>query len=291
MYLDLGVPVVADPKLRAEILHGAFAMGYNGIAWNHVVDGADPLPEGSSSLVPLVEEPDLLRTWDALRVPAAEGVLPRPRQLKRLTMVIEDVSHFHKLSPTYAGVAGFDIVAVRPATEKAFMAACNNDAVDIISVDLSLPRMPYLLKPAIVLQAVKRGAVFEVCYRDALGSSRANFLANASSLVRASRGKGILITSGAKTALSFRGVYCVSNLATIFGLSHDLAKKAVSANAEAMVDRALAIRHTHKSAVRLVGVSREKQKRKAPEGEEGGAALSARAKRRMLAAAPEEKEE
>ena len=65
------------------------------------------------------------------------------------------------------------------------------------------------------------GPVLQICYAPALRekTARRNFFANALALARATRGKGIIISSGARSALELRGPYDVINMATLFGLS------------------------------------------------------------------------
>lgn len=46
------------------------------------------------------------------------------------------------------------------------------------------------------------------------------------------RGRGIILSSGARQAMEVRGPNDVANLATLFGLSLEVAKAAVSKNCE-----------------------------------------------------------
>ena len=62
--------------------------------------------------------------------------------------------------------------------------------------------------------------------------------ANAQALSRETRGKGILLSSGARTAIELRGPYDLVNLATFLGLSEVQAHAAVGKNAAAVVEHA-----------------------------------------------------
>ena len=66
----------------------------------------------------------------------------------------------------------------------------------------------------------------QISYAPALReeTARRNFFANAFALTRATRGKGIIISSGARSAFELRGPYDVINMATLFGLSEQDAK-------------------------------------------------------------------
>lgn len=70
------------------------------------------------------------------------------------------------------------------------------------------------------------GPVLQICYAPALReeTARRNLFANALALARATRGKGIIISSGARSAFELRGPYDVINMATLFGLSEQDAK-------------------------------------------------------------------
>ncbi|KAG5929943.1 hypothetical protein E4U53_002337 [Claviceps sorghi] len=53
------------------------------------------------------------------------------------------------------------------------------------------------------------------------GRGRANFISNATSLFRATRGRGILLSSEAKNALALRGPADVVNLLSVWGLARE----------------------------------------------------------------------
>ena len=79
--------------------------------------------------------------------------------ISRCTLTISDPSLNHRL-PELARHYG--IVAVRPTTEKSFLAACLTitDA-SIISLDLT-QRYPFHFRPKPLMTAVKRGLRFEI---------------------------------------------------------------------------------------------------------------------------------
>ena len=69
-----------------------------------------------------------------------------------------------------------------------------------------------------------------MCYAPGLkdAAGRRNTFAGAQALARATRGKGIIIASGAKAPYDLRGPTDVANLATLFGLNQKHAKVALS---------------------------------------------------------------
>ena len=96
----------------------------------------------------------------------------------------------------------------------------------------------------VVRAALARGVVFELCYSPALRepSARRQLLANATALVRATGGRGLLLSSGAARAFELRGPHEAANLGTLFGLTQAAAKEALLGRALALLNRAAARR-------------------------------------------------
>lgn len=124
----------------------------------------------------------------------------------------------------------YDLIALRPTNEKSLLNACTNLDCDIISLDLSV-RLPYHFKFKMLSAAVSRGVRLEICYGPGVTGSgldaRRNLIGNAMSLIRATRGRGIIISSEARRALSLRAPWDVINLACVWGLSQERGKEAI----------------------------------------------------------------
>lgn len=79
--------------------------------------------------------------------------------------------------------------------------------------------------------AVARGIRFEICYGPGVTGSgleaRRNLIGNATALIRATRGRGIIVSSEARRALGVRAPWDVINLACVWGLSQERGKEAV----------------------------------------------------------------
>ena len=73
-------------------------------------------------------------------------------------------------------------------------------------------------------------------------SGRRSAFANAAALTRGTRGKGIILSSGARQAFELRGPYDVANLGMLFGLTET--------NAKASLFKALAALRAHQQLVR-----------------------------------------
>lgn len=163
---------------------------------------------------------------------------PTPKRvtiLRRLTLHMNDPSQNHRIP---ALQQHYDLIAVRPTTEKMFLAACNDlSGFGIISLDLTI-RHPFYFKPKPFSTAIARGIKFEISYSQALNGSaeqRRNFISNVQSIVRATRGRGLVLSSEAKRALGVRAPADVLNLMDIWGMAKDRAVQAIGENARSIV--------------------------------------------------------
>src|ERR1700759_398606 len=113
----------------------------------------------------------------------------------------------------------FDIVALRPTDEKTLGQACQTLDADMISLDLSI-RYSFPFKFRMIGTAIDRGIKIEICYGQGISSgepdARRYLIQNASSLVRSTRGRGIVISGEAANALGCRAPHDIINLAVIW---------------------------------------------------------------------------
>ncbi|KAL1879343.1 hypothetical protein VTK73DRAFT_7180 [Phialemonium thermophilum] len=246
----------------------AASLGYDVVALNHTVSA--PIPSHIANPIPQITEPLSCftqphqqgnrsgndspappTTQKKIASPVVAPASPRsklPTTLRRVTVVISDPATNHKL-PAFAAV--YDIVAVRPTTEKAFAACCTNmSEFSIISLDLTA-QYPFHFHPRTSMAAVSRGVRFEICYSQALFSAsststssgltpadsraRANFIANVSGLVRATKGRGIIVSSEAAGPLALRGPADVVNMLAVWGLAAEKGAEGLGINPRAVV--------------------------------------------------------
>lgn len=163
-------------------------------------------------------------------IPISGLTVPKSVQtvLTRLTLIISDTTQNHRLaqfSPVY------NLLALRPTAEKTLQLCCTSLECDLISLDLS-QRLSFPLKFKTVSSALQRGIRFEICYSPAIQASgnseaRRNLISGATQLIRATRGRGIILSSEAKNALAVRGPHDVINLAQIWGLGQERGKEAL----------------------------------------------------------------
>ncbi|KAH0562272.1 hypothetical protein GP486_003032 [Trichoglossum hirsutum] len=174
------------------------------------------------------------------------------RFLRRANLILEDPSQNHRLASLSAA---YDLLSVRPTSEKTLLQACTTLDVDIISLDLSV-RHPYHFKHKTLAAAITRGVRFEICYAPSIIQSdaiaRRNLISNATQLIRATRGRGIVISSEAKNALGLRAPFDVINLGTVWGLAQDKGREAIDREARAVAVMAEMKRRSYKGVIAIV---------------------------------------
>ena len=173
--------------------------------------------------------------------------------LRRCTLHLSDPSQNHRLS---ALSSAYDILAIRPDNEKSMQQACQSIESDVISLDLST-RFLFYFRHNTMASALHRGIKFEICYGPGVlnsdgGASRRNLISNATQLIRATRGKGIIISSGAKRALACRGPADVVNLAVLWGLGQEKGMEAVGREARSVVVQAEMKRRSFRGVIDVV---------------------------------------
>lgn len=232
-------------------------VGYTTVALSQTITGK--LPPNPTPPPPPANAPKSLKLLSRLNL-----TLSDPAQNQRLTSLTQI----------------YDLVAIRPTNEKALLNACTNLECDLISLDLSV-RLPYHFKFKMLSAAIARGIRLEICYGPGVTGSgldaRRNLIGNAMALIRATRGRGIIVSSEAKRALGVRAPWDVINLACVWGLSQERGKEAVCEEARKAVALASLKRTSWRGIVDIVhGGEREE-----PKAEKKGAG------KKKIAAQPE----
>lgn len=174
-----------------------------------------------------------------------------PKALSRLTFTISDHTQNHRVNSL---TTTYDIVALRPTNDKAFQLCCSSLDCDIISLDFT-QRIQFPIKFKTVASALQRGIRFEICYSGGItGGSDAtrNLISGAGALIRATRGRGIIVSSEASTALGLRAPSDVINLATVWGLSQERGRESVCDEAARIVRLAGMKRTSYRGVVDVV---------------------------------------
>lgn len=194
-------------------------MKYSVLALTHHIDG--PIPSQINNPIPA-----------NLPFKSPQGTTI----LRRCTLTISDPSLNHRL-PALA--QAYDILALRPTNEKAFLLACTSlDNFSIISLDLTI-RYPFHFRPKPFMTAIRRGIRFEICYAQAVqdggADKRRNFISNTLGIVRATRGRGLIVSSEAKSVLSIRAPADVQNLLNVWGMEQERAREALTVTPRSVV--------------------------------------------------------
>lgn len=212
-------------------------VGYNTVALSHSITGKLP-PTISPNPIPIP--------------PPGITVPKNISLLTRVTFTISDPSQNHRLPSLQSS---YGLLALRPATEKALSLCCHSLDCDLISLDLST-RLPFILKFKTLSSALQRGLRFEICYSAGItgggSDARRNLISGATALIRATRGRGIVISSEAKAALGLRGPFDIINLCAVWGLGQEKGKEGVCEEARKVVTIARIKRTSFRGVVDIV---------------------------------------
>jgi len=136
---------------------------------------------------------------------------------------------FHQASTSLSIFSGYDIIALMPTTPGTLSVACLTHSqpsaltAHVISLPLTLPRLPFHLKHTLIRTAIKHGAVFEVNYSGAFGSDpdafetaslaiKRNWWAAAREVIRVTKGKGVIVSGGVTDEPDLRAPRDIINL-------------------------------------------------------------------------------
>ncbi|KAK4195819.1 putative ribonuclease P protein subunit 3 [Triangularia verruculosa] len=255
MLYDLNIawsPGLSSTDLEST-LRLSKTLGYNVVALNQTITGPQipNQPAPISNPIPILTPPhpsypgggpSSITTTST----TASTSLPSkslPTILRRVTLEITDPATTNYRLADFS--RAYDILALRPTSDKSFTWACNGttDPAALISLDLTRP-LGYHIHHRTAMAAVHRGSRFEICYSQVIQLSspnpesaraRSTFIGNVQSLVRATKGRGIVLSSEAKSALGLRGPADVVNLMAVWGLGSEKGFEALGAGARAVV--------------------------------------------------------
>ncbi|XP_075514148.1 protein GAMETOPHYTE DEFECTIVE 1-like [Primulina tabacum] len=245
---------------RLKLSLKAMEFGYTGIAYNRTLKGV--MSESDRCSAPLFPISSILKLVPSASALSAAVKFHREllnvsvsapfRQYTRITVIVDSPSQVVALNVGNPILKSYDIAAVRPLNQNAFDQACQTSEVDIIAIDFS-EKLPFRLKQPMVKAAIKRGVYFEITYSGLLGDaqSRRLMISNSKMLVDWTRGKNLIFSSAAASAMELRGPLDVSNLFSLLGLSIEHAKAAISKNCRSLLSNALRKKQFYKEAVKV----------------------------------------
>jgi ribonuclease P/MRP protein subunit RPP1 len=220
MLYDLNVPwsPTQNPQELQRTISFLSELGYNTLALNHIHSG--PLPSQITNQIPS---------------PQPFTLPPKTTLLRRCTLTLIDPAQNYRLSVL---ASAYDILALRPTNEKAYLAACISlSEHSLISLDLT-QRFPFHWKPKPLMTAINRGIRIEICYGQATGeesNARRNFISNTLAIVRATKGRGLVISSEAKSVLGVRAPADVLNLLGVWGLAKERGLESMGVNPRGVI--------------------------------------------------------
>ncbi|KAK4227600.1 putative ribonuclease P protein subunit 3 [Podospora fimiseda] len=213
MLYDLNIawsPTTPASEIEST-LRLAKGLGYDVVALNHTI--SDPS-------IPTQPNP----ITNPITTPTTSFSKFLPIILRRATLLIADpaTTNYRLADFTHT----YDLLALRPTSEKSFQWACSSttEPPALISLDFT-QSLGYHIHHKTAMSAIARGSRFEICYSQPLQVSgpetsrqRSNFIGNVQNLLRATKGRGIVLSSEAKNALALRGPMDVVNLLAVWGL-------------------------------------------------------------------------
>ncbi|WPH02486.1 Hypothetical protein R9X50_00535000 [Acrodontium crateriforme] len=281
-------PSPTDINTLRHTIAFAHELGYSVIALNHTITGKLPAAGSPPNTIPedlaVVLGTDAkarngetrstndgeLKNSSAINLDVAPAD-QKPHILRRLTIVLTESYQNARLA---ALAAAYDLLAVRPIDERTLQLACGSLDCDIISLDLT-QRMGYYFKHKTVMEAIKQGKKFEICYAGATSTAgntsggsaseaRRNLIQNATQLIRATRGRGIILSSEARAAVACRAPWDVINLAALWDLGTERGVEAVGKESRSAVVQAKMKRTGYRGVIDVIyGGTKEEPTQKA----------------------------
>jgi ribonuclease P/MRP protein subunit RPP1 len=177
---------------------------------------------------------------------------PRLRILRRCNVFLTDAPSNFRL-PQLQQL--YDLVAARPTDERTLQQACQSLDVDIISLDLTRKYETHFKFP-MLSTAIARGIKIELCYGQGILANdpiaKRNLISNATQLIRATRGRGLIFSSEAKSVLGIRPPSDVINLASVWGLGTEKGKDGLVRESRSLVEFARLKRQSFKGVIDIV---------------------------------------
>ncbi|GMH44352.1 hypothetical protein BSKO_12286 [Bryopsis sp. KO-2023] len=239
-------------------LAASISLGYGCIAHNVVVEG--PLNADHKCPVQLLD-PKLIKQGESSRSEKFRELLEGKRQLKqlkRLTLVTEEISESQCLHSKNPVLEQYDLVAIQPMSTAVAEQACAALDIDLITVDLT-NHLPFNYKQYWLRKAAERGIHIELCYSKALKDTnqRQRFFSGARKFYDWTRGKNLIVSSGADDRMELRAPYDVINLTTFLGLKEKHAKESISHRCAEIVRNAQSRKTMFKGAVLIESIPLE----------------------------------
>lgn len=251
MLVDVNVPCTENGReLVEQVVAALFQNGYKGVVLNKEFSKRPADPK-EWEIEPLDLQNIAQKYASVSRYGSLAGLGDAAKfvQLRRITLELETAAQ-QALLQTGLLNKHFDILAVKPLSEKMFQLACTSLEVDLIQLDMS-QRASFLYKHTLVNAAIQRGVSFELTYSSMLrdDSLRRHFMHHAANLIRVTHGKNVVLSSGALNAMEVRSPSDASNLLTLFGVGQSVARATVTENVRALLVKSFSRKKTFKQVI------------------------------------------
>uniref|UniRef100_H2ZNP8 Uncharacterized protein n=1 Tax=Ciona savignyi TaxID=51511 RepID=H2ZNP8_CIOSA len=244
-------------KSTTRKVNMAVRLGFQVVALNQIVSSITKPAKGKQKKFVLPALPPKINLTEESKA-YLEANHKEFNQCCRITIELSDLDDLHKVRDALSNGA-FDVIAVIPRTERLFHTACTELHIDIICIDGS-EKLAYIPRHAAVQAAISRGLYFEVCYSPMIRDSttRRLTITNTQRLVESSKGKNLILSSGALHPMELRGPNDVANLNTLFGITENLHPHSVGSNCRSAIVHGFT-RKTAKCAVYVQKLEGEKE--------------------------------
>ncbi|KAJ5078880.1 ribonuclease p subunit p30 [Anaeramoeba ignava] len=190
------------------------------------------------------------------------------KQLSRMTYIPSSNNDFVYLNRSSQILETFDIVAIEPKTKVFFDKCCEISYIDIITFDLN-EKIDFQLSYKQIKQAIRNGIFFEIRYSSLLGETqiRRKAMNNILNIIKYTKGKNIIFSSGTSSLMELRGPYDIMNLGTLFDLPFEKGKLSISKNCESAISHGY-LRKTFNGIVEQKNIEEIDEKEKWELGEQ-----------------------
>lgn len=163
------------------------------------------------------------------------------RQLSRVTVEVNDSKDLYQFSNPSNAIRSYDIVAVCPQSDKMLDLCLADLNVDVITINFDV-KFNFLGKKHLLNSSIDKGTFFEINYSRFISdtSKRSTFITNFLIFLEVTKGKNIILSSGAETFYDHRSPHDITTMfETIFQIKKDIIKHMISDNVEKVITKSV----------------------------------------------------
>ncbi|ELP89870.1 hypothetical protein EIN_461760 [Entamoeba invadens IP1] len=184
------------------------------------------------------DEEKPLKLFESNKVDTSEfSLFPKQKCIKRLTITVDSASDPPKTIPSY-----YDILCFKPITEDALNFVLSKCTCEVITFDFHLNKFRVTVRN--IRNARRLGVFFEINVYPLLSqppldeSNRRQFIAQATDLVFYSKGRNLILSTGATIPSEMKGPEDLIAIGMSFGLTRSQAHDSIFKNPMTSLTRA-----------------------------------------------------